>query len=83
MRDEPKESLRRRLGSTLTSQGWVVQQLTLTLRTHGEPGGVGDCDDIVSRLLLILAAAPETADCFNVKWTVFVIVEPVSWNTTV
>jgi len=53
------------------------------LRTLGEPGGVGDCDEGVSRRLFILAAALETADCFNVNWTVFVTVDPVSWSTTV
>lgn len=62
----------------MTIQGWVKMQFTLTLSTLGEPGGVGDCDEVVSRRLFTLGAALEVADCFNVNCTVLVTVDPVS-----
>lgn len=67
----------------LTLQGWVASgSVTLTLSTLGEPGGVGDCDEVVSRRLFILAFGVEPADCFKVNWTVFVIVDPLSLRRT-
>lgn len=50
----------------------------LTLSTLGEPGGVGDWEEVVSRRWFVLAAGVDPADCFSVNWTVFVIVDPLS-----
>ena len=52
--------------------------MALTLSTRGEPGGVGDCEEVVSKRLFFLTAELDPADCFNVNCTVFVIVDPLS-----
>ena len=67
--------------TNLTPDGWGGNLFAFTLVTQGDPGGVGDWDEDPSRRLFPLALDP--VDCFSVKWTVFVIVEPLSWSRTV